>query len=195
MALDPNFCAAQVTDKKENRNESWDVGWSDNNHLLREVGKMFTHPRTLQPVQRINHIPNNKQLYRKDLLATNMSALARLGPREYDFSPPSWRMPNERQAMESSLNAERAHRAQHSPDSPPPTFIIKPALGLQGQGIELSRTPENCAMVTGAVKGVVQRYIDRCNSHSHRHKPTPVAPQPPVTEVPVPVASVQAPID
>eukprot|EP01048_Picozoa_sp_COSAG05_P016138 COSAG05_NODE_2041_length_3650_cov_10.234582_3_plen_165_part_00 len=151
-----------MTDKKENRNESWDVGWSDNNHLLREVGKMFTHPRTLQPVQRINHIPNNKQLYRKDLLATNMNALARLGPREYDFSPGSWRMPNERQEMKASLQAERAHRAQTSSQSALPTYIVKPALGLQGHGIELSHNPDTCAMVTGAVKGVVQRYIDRC---------------------------------
>lgn len=57
------------------RGESWDFGWSDNNQLLREMSKMFSHPRTLQPVQRINHLPNNKHLYRKDTLANNMMYL------------------------------------------------------------------------------------------------------------------------
>ncbi len=61
--------------KVAERGESWDFGWSDNNHLLREMSKMFSHPRTLQPVQRINHLPNNKHLYRKDTLANNMMNL------------------------------------------------------------------------------------------------------------------------
>ena len=37
---------------------------------------MFSHPRTLQPVQRVNHLPGNKHLYRKDTLASNLTAIA-----------------------------------------------------------------------------------------------------------------------
>ena len=69
------------------RGESWDFGWSDNNHLLREMGKMFSHPRTLQPVQRVNHLPNNKHLYRKDTLANNMMNLRAELPEEFRTPP------------------------------------------------------------------------------------------------------------
>jgi hypothetical protein len=185
-------CAKEMGWRVAEKGESWDVGWSDNNQLLRQMGAMFEHPRTLNPVQRVNHMPNNKQLYRKDLLATNLNALRARLPNDFAFVPRSWRMPQDRDAMVRELAAIQRARQQPpapatadeagppppavdggrregeeaaeapGPAAPPPdTYIIKPALGLQGHGIELSTAPEESRMVVEGQKGVVQLYIPR----------------------------------
>eukprot|EP01052_Picozoa_sp_SAG31_P021319 SAG31_NODE_1643_length_7660_cov_2.867875_1_plen_262_part_00 len=145
------------------KNEAWDVGWSDNNQMVREMAAMLTHPRRLQPAQRVNHFPNSKQLYRKDYLAQNMNALRAACPDEFSFSPISWRLPDDLPALQRHICAATGSftstSASDSQQQQQQIYIVKPAAGLQGQGIQMTTDPLTAEHVQQGRKCVVQHYV------------------------------------
>eukprot|EP00656_Telonema_subtile_P027641 TRINITY_DN2976_c0_g3_i1.p3 TRINITY_DN2976_c0_g3~~TRINITY_DN2976_c0_g3_i1.p3 ORF type:complete len:136 (+),score=33.41 TRINITY_DN2976_c0_g3_i1:206-613(+) len=98
-------CAKRGWKVAKKQGEFWDVGWSDSNKAVQAVQKMANH-RYLSPVQRINHFPGNKQIYRKDLLGKNLNAMARLRPHDYNFHPRTWNIPEDRAELEQAMAAE-----------------------------------------------------------------------------------------
>jgi tubulin polyglutamylase TTLL6/13 len=138
--------------KIADKTEPWDVGWSDNNQMIKQMQLMLTHPRQLQPVQKVNHFPNSKQLYRKDYLATNMNELQAISPSEFRFSPVSWRLPDDRDKLVAAM-------VRAKEDDEDRMYIVKPAAGLQGNGIQLTSDPLSANEVQEERKCVVQHYV------------------------------------
>jgi tubulin polyglutamylase TTLL6/13 len=152
-------CVKRKGWKIAERNERWDFGWSDCNQLVRELGRQLQNPQHLSPVQRLNHAPNMKQLYRKDNLAENMNLLRQQDPETFNFVPLAWNVPADVPAMKAFLRAEK--KRQEEQGTEPITYIYKPAAGLQGKGIHLTYDPT--ASVEEAIvneqKVVIQQYL------------------------------------
>ena len=134
---------------------------------------MRSHPRTIVPVQRVNHFPDMRQLYTKTRLANNLrDVLAVMGDAaEHSIAPKTWSIPHDARALaqhvayEASLKTSREDHgdsSMHCGDSTNdpklataasprlPVYIIKPASGLQGRGIRLSDAPlEDPGVVSG----------------------------------------------
>eukprot|EP00041_Stephanoeca_diplocostata_P018459 m.386647 g.386647 ORF g.386647 m.386647 type:complete len:926 (+) comp21019_c0_seq1:200-2977(+) len=158
-------CVRECGWKIAKKGESWDVAISDNNQSIKALVHMRTHPRSLTPVQRVNHFPNMKQLYLKDCLAKNMGALyAELGSRVHPVTPLSWTLPSQYSELEKYL------KGINSPSGPPVAsdavgsgnvvFIVKPAAGLQGHGISVTTDPLAASAARTGKNTVVQHYID-----------------------------------
>jgi tubulin polyglutamylase TTLL6/13 len=136
------------------KNERWDFGWSDNNQLLKELGRQLQNPQHLSPVQRLNHTPNMKQLYRKDYLAQNMKLLTHFNETLFNFSPRAWNIPEDLQSLQQAARcAENA--------ATPKTYICKPSAGLQGKGIWLTQQPLQAAeaILQSGANCVIQEYV------------------------------------
>jgi len=132
------------------RGQPFDIGWSDSNHIIREIGRMHDNPRLMSPIQRFNHLLQNQQLHSKDHLATNMSALQDLCPEHFDFSPRSFVLPRDMAALQ-----------QHYKEEDGKTYIVKPPSGMQGQGIELCLDPVDWFEKSLGKSIVIQEYIAR----------------------------------
>mmetsp|Transcript_1968 Transcript_1968/g.4897 ORF Transcript_1968/g.4897 Transcript_1968/m.4897 type:complete len:638 (+) Transcript_1968:482-2395(+) len=140
------------------RGEPFDIGISDNNQMIKELVRMRAHPRTIYPVQRVNHFPNMKQLYLKDCLADNLFKLfTELGAATQPIAPLSWCVPRQLKELGAHVRAMRA-RAGAADSSP--VYIVKPAGGLQGHGIRLTEDPLENEGVKSGRNMVVQHYID-----------------------------------
>eukprot|EP00038_Savillea_parva_P013062 m.208735 g.208735 ORF g.208735 m.208735 type:complete len:688 (+) comp24222_c0_seq1:53-2116(+) len=168
------------------RGEPYDLAISDNNQAIKALVRMRSHPRTMSPVQRVNHFPNMKQLYLKNCLANNMAALqAALGPEFKAIAPPSWCVPRDmallhehiRRVAQQRRAANDAKKGDAHGDTRGreadqgeadvddvtrrlPVFIVKPAGGLQGHGIRLTTDPLAHDGVLAGKSMVVQHYID-----------------------------------
>lgn len=152
--------------KVAERGESWDFGWSDNNHLLREMSKMFIHPRTLQPVQRVNHLPNNKHLYRKDTLATNMMNLRAEMPDEFRAPTP---------LLPCGCRGDTALAAAlHAPLSPVPAALLPEHIAaLDGltSGAALSCYAQGSRRCRGRCRVTGRRWMPRWRRTAPRWRP------------------------
>ena len=154
------------------RGDAWDIAISDNNQAVKLLTKMTSHPRTLNPVQRINHFPNMKQLYRKDLLARNLNALQDALPSLPSIGPRTWNIPEDtgslirflgrtRDASTTAGNHEATASSGKVGEEAIVTFIIKPAAGLQGQGIHLTANPlKNAASAKSGDRFRVGMFLD-----------------------------------
>lgn len=119
---------------------------------------MRQHPRTIHPVQRVNHFPNMKQLYSKDCLASNMALVFEAaGPAVPQIAPPSWCMPRQMPQLTEHL---RASGDRGEAGEARPVYIVKPSGGLQGRGIRLTSDPLSDERVVAGQNMVVQHYVD-----------------------------------
>ena len=134
---------------------------------------MRAHPRTIVPVQRVNHIPDMRQLYTKTKLSDNLrDVLAAMGPGHHPIAPRTWSIPNDADALARHLALEEASRegcqdghsdkgggSDATAGAQRPVYIIKPASGLQGRGIRLSDAPLTDQGVVEGRSLVVQQYV------------------------------------
>ncbi|CAH1775587.1 unnamed protein product [Owenia fusiformis] len=105
----------------------------------------------LKPFQRVNHFPGMGEICRKDCLARNMMKMAKVHPEEFDFVPKSWIFPSEYSAFQNyakDLKKKKKHK----------TYIVKPANGAMGNGIQLFRNAEKIPQNDHII---VQEYIDK----------------------------------
>jgi hypothetical protein len=97
----------------------------------------------LKPYQKVNHFPTMNEISRKDLLAKNYdryilnsfhfflllifhSRLSNLLPKEYNFAPKTWILPNEYNLWYSY--------ASNKPKKDQLVYIVKPANAAMGEG-------------------------------------------------------------
>ncbi|XP_022315097.2 tubulin polyglutamylase TTLL7-like [Crassostrea virginica] len=105
----------------------------------------------LKPFQRINHFPGMVEVTRKDCLARNMMKIQRHHADEFNFVPKTWILPADFSLLQNygkDLKAKKKYK----------TFIVKPANGAQGHGIQLFRNAEK---IPPTEHFIVQEYIDK----------------------------------
>lgn len=137
--------------KNEERAKTCNVHWIDDG----SIGDWF---RRVEPWMRVNHWPGmNNALARKTRLARNMSRMQRLFPKEYQFLPPTWVLPDDMGDLEKRFGEGAESKTM---------YIVKPDHLCQGRGIFL--TTELAKMKSCAAEcrqkdqsAVVQRYIMR----------------------------------
>lgn len=115
--------------------------------------------------------PGIKCITKKHNLARNLMRMYKAFPKDYDFFPKTWVLPNEFLDLRNHF----AHNANNS-NSNKITYIVKPDSLCQGKGIFLSRSVDQICEITSNQKVnpnldypdtsekvgyVVQQYIDR----------------------------------
>ncbi|XP_064626270.1 tubulin polyglutamylase TTLL7-like isoform X2 [Lineus longissimus] len=105
----------------------------------------------MKPYQRINHFPGMGEVCRKDCLARNMFKMAKAHPEEYNFVPKTWILPSEGTAFMTYARELKKKKKNK-------TFIVKPANGAMGNGIQLYRNPEK---IPQSEHMIVQEYMDK----------------------------------
>ncbi|CAF4318318.1 unnamed protein product, partial [Adineta steineri] len=78
---------------------------------------------------KINHFPTINEISRKDLLAKNYDSVRSIIPKEYNFAPKTWILPNEYNLWYSY--------ASNKPKRNPSVYISKPTDASLGQGIAI----------------------------------------------------------
>lgn len=108
----------------------------------------------LQRHQKINHFHGMLEICRKNRMGRNLAKMARVLPREYDYFPRTYVLPEE---MEEFLLAFTRRKRR--------TYILKPDAGCQGKGIKLVQTFEQAQRAFrdytehGVSQLVAQRYL------------------------------------
>jgi len=111
-----------------------------------------------QPWMRINHFPGmNNALARKTRLARNMSRMQRLFPKEYNFLPPTWVLPDDIGDLEKQFGGNTESKS---------FYIVKPDHLCQGKGIYLTTSLERLRKSAIDMRkkdntAVVQQYLSR----------------------------------
>ncbi|EGF78801.1 hypothetical protein BATDEDRAFT_26123 [Batrachochytrium dendrobatidis JAM81] len=104
---------------------SWHLFWIDTGVSMERVLEMKLN-------QRINHFPGMHEICRKDHLARNFTRLSRIFPKDYNFFPKTWILPNDW----GEFNLFHKSKSRSGP------YIAKPDHGCQGKGIFLFKTPD-----------------------------------------------------
>lgn len=118
----------------------WDVLWSD------PCINQETHLR-LKRFQRTNHFPRITELCRKNALATNLNLMKDEFPKDYNFFPTTWILPQDYSKVRASLKRKKS------------ALIIKPDNGSNGHGIFLVRNLRHLQMEPNK-RYICQEYID-----------------------------------
>jgi len=134
------------------KGESYDILFTHHQKCHKMIDRMIANPRLIQPVQRINHLFNNKALYNKGIMGRNLNNIARVLPKDFDFHPRTFQLPADLVQLRE-WHTTRPARA----DAQPWTYIIKPCANMQGKGIRLSQDP--AADAEKRESCVVQDYI------------------------------------
>eukprot|EP00826_Nyctotherus_ovalis_P009527 TRINITY_DN1251_c0_g2_i2.p1 TRINITY_DN1251_c0_g2~~TRINITY_DN1251_c0_g2_i2.p1 ORF type:complete len:521 (+),score=103.93 TRINITY_DN1251_c0_g2_i2:426-1988(+) len=100
----------------------------------------------MKPFQKINHFPDMSPLYKKNLLARNLSKMQRGFGEEYGFFPQTWTLPGDWNWLKVRMGAEEGK-----------TYIVKPEGSSQGRGIFLTKNIEE---INPMEHCVVQEYIE-----------------------------------
>ncbi|ORX56069.1 TTL-domain-containing protein [Piromyces finnis] len=140
--------------KEEDNDDSWTLCWMD-------TGVSIDRVLSMKPGQKINHFPGMNEICRKDCLARNLGRLAKVYPKEYNFHPKTWVLPQE-------WNDFVTYAKQKS--SKKNTYIAKPDAGCQGKGIllfkKIPKSPKDIFLTVTNAKHhniinnvVVQTYI------------------------------------
>ncbi|TPX45760.1 hypothetical protein SeMB42_g01957 [Synchytrium endobioticum] len=105
---------------------NWIVLWIDTGVALERVLAMSV-------TQKINHFPGMDIICRKSRLARSLARMHRLFPKDYSFTPRTWRLPSDLAALQLALRSNSIDNSR----TPKKTFIAKPDAGCQGKGIQL----------------------------------------------------------
>ncbi|GMH97973.1 hypothetical protein TrST_g13816 [Triparma strigata] len=103
----------------------------------------------LKPWQRINHFMGMSNIARKSRLAQNLDFMRRKFPKNFQFYPRSFVLPQEVSAFREQFDKKGKAKK---------TFIVKPDAGCQGRGIYLTR---KIAEVDTTMSCVAQHYISK----------------------------------
>ncbi|CAK0865338.1 unnamed protein product [Prorocentrum cordatum] len=112
--------------------------------------------KRIEPWMRVNHFPGmNNALARKTRLARNMSRMQRIFPKEYNFLPPTWVLPDDLGELERRIGEDSKV-----------IYIVKPDHLCQGRGIFLTTDLDRIRQCTKEMRekdqaAVVQRYLMR----------------------------------
>lgn len=112
----------------------------------------------------VNKFPCMNQLLRKGPLTQALNVMRSIYPREYNFYPRTWFLPE--QFYDFKTDCEFLHKNQMKRGERLSTFIVKPNDGSQGDGIYLIRNPDAfIEMQRSSNKNltrsyIVQEYID-----------------------------------
>jgi tubulin polyglutamylase TTLL6/13 len=126
----------------------WDLYWQDAGNIADKVVSM-------QSWQRINHWPGNSGFCRKDGLARTLKRMSRVFPKDFDFAPRTWTLPDDWADFQAQFSAPVSIMSG-GPRISKTTFIVKPAASSQGRGIYLTRRLED---VDPRTPSIAQRYI------------------------------------
>jgi len=137
--------------KSEEKGAQCNVHWIDD-------GAIGDWLRRVEPWMRVNHFPGmNNALARKTRLARNMSRMQRLFPKEYQFLPPTWVLPDDIGDLEKQFGDSTESKV---------IYIAKPDHLCQGRGIFLTTELDRLRKCATECRekdqtAVVQRYIMR----------------------------------
>ena len=129
----------------------WQLCWTDTSVGLERLLR-------LSKTQKINHFSGMLEICRKKSLCRNIAKMSKKSPKEYDFVPRTFMLPEGLDDLLSYLNTKNRRGKK------PTTFILKPDNGCQGKGIRLlqtSRDVHNAMDYCENTKAVVQHYIHR----------------------------------
>lgn len=135
--------------KDEKRAKACNIHWIDDG----SIAEWF---RQVEPWMRVNHFPGmNNALARKTRLARNMNRLQRLFPKEYQFLPATWVLPDDIGDLEKKFNQGGESKI---------IYIVKPDHLCQGKGIFLTVEWARLKSFSAECRqkdtsAVVQRYI------------------------------------
>lgn len=150
------------TGESSRLDERWDVTWHD-------LGVSPDFIARLHPWQKVNMFAGIQCITRKNHLARNLMRMGKCFPKEFDFFPKTWIVPNE-------MHDLTRHYTDSLNSKSKVTYIVKPDGLSQGKGIFLTRSLTEIAKVTGdkvnklleehkidgdKVSYIVQQYIDR----------------------------------
>ena len=141
--------------REEENDDSWTLCWMD-------TGVTIDRVLSMKPWQKINHFPGMNEICRKDCLARNFGRLAKVYPKDYNFSPKTWVLPLEWNSFISYAKQKSSRKT---------TYIAKPDAGCQGKGIilfkKIPRSPNELFLAVTNTKHhnvinnvVVQTYIN-----------------------------------
>lgn len=102
---------------------NWSIFWID-------TGVSVARILSMHQVQKINHFPGMHEICRKDYLARNLARLNKLFPKDYNFFPKTWILPNDCNDFKQSSGGSKC-------------FIAKPDHGCQGKGIFLFKSSKD----------------------------------------------------
>ncbi|CAF1102310.1 unnamed protein product [Adineta ricciae] len=102
----------------------------------------------LKPYQKVNHFPTMNEISRKDLLAKNYDQIRSFLPKEYNFAPKTWTLPNDYNLWYSY--------ATNRPHKDSATYIMKPNNTAMGHGIAIHC---NYKQVKKLDNYIIQEYI------------------------------------
>ncbi|KAG8225383.1 hypothetical protein J437_LFUL016808 [Ladona fulva] len=107
--------------KEVDERRLWNVFWSDASiPIAKATG--------IKRFQKINHFPGMSEICRKDMLARNLGRMRKLFPRDYNFYPKTWILPEQIREL-----CETYYRKRYK------VFILKPFLSSRGRGIIISK--------------------------------------------------------
>lgn len=133
------------------------------NDKLREVTSVenanlvWTDQSHSQPINQhylTNHFPLLNQACQKHHLAHNLNLFQRLYPKDYNFIPHTWILPEDFEDFKASHTKSR-------------TYILKPSIGQQGDGIYLAKRWEDICLILqdhatdGGGDMIIQSYISK----------------------------------
>ncbi|KAF6199972.1 hypothetical protein GE061_006270 [Apolygus lucorum] len=105
--------------------QEWHVYWTD-------VFPSLERCRCMKRYQRINHFPGMLEICRKDTLARNLHYMLKQFPKDYNFFPRTWCLPEDYVDM-----------LEFSKSNPGKTYILKPCRGSEGRGISITKNPKH----------------------------------------------------
>ena len=121
----------------------WVIFWTDTSVSPQRV-------MLLEKYQKINHFPGMLSIARKAQLAINLRRLQAIFPKEYNFFPETWVLPQDTKEFRNQFS-DKTGKSKH-------TFIIKPDAACQGKGIFLTRQLEHLNKMEEGIKYVAQKY-------------------------------------
>jgi hypothetical protein len=133
--------------------KGWDIIWADGSHDIEKI------VRNLLSFQRVNHFPGMTGICRKDLFAENMKRISKLFPSEYSFTPRTWFLPEDYEAVCSYLSSGGRTVTGEDNQRRNRCVIVKPNAGAQGKGIRLAVKRDQISK-SSAADCVVQAYIE-----------------------------------
>jgi len=131
----------------------WTAMWSKHQNEEQMQG--------LNCLQKVNHFPHSWCIGRKDRLVRTMQAMHRLHGNEFNFHPPSFILPTEREAAhrQIAMDMKAAQRGtKNSAAASGGLWIIKPVASSCGRGISVISGSQVVALHKNK-KLLVQKYI------------------------------------
>eukprot|EP00742_Colponemidia_sp_Colp-10_P007945 GILJ01008572.1.p1 GENE.GILJ01008572.1~~GILJ01008572.1.p1 ORF type:complete len:685 (+),score=114.58 GILJ01008572.1:277-2055(+) len=103
-----------------------------------------------QSTQKVNRFPGMTEMARKRDLCQVLNRYRRIFPKEFNFYPKTWLLPDESSQLESEMNPKK-------------TYIVKPSAGCQGDGIYLVKRYKDIQQLKNGFQRsqnyVVQQYL------------------------------------